>query len=97
MPKISLQDLAHASWRTFSKKDGRKVAKPLVAFGGGNHLCPGRKFISYETQAFVAVLISMFDMRLVGDGDVEIDYASQGVGVSHPIRDVKVELRPLDR
>lgn len=88
--------------RTFSKKDGRKVAKPLVAFGGGNHLCPGRKFISYETQAFVAALISMFDMRLVGDGDVDtnrpqIDYSSQGVGVSHPNRDVKVELRPLER
>ena len=83
--------------RTFIKKDGRRVAKPLVAFGGGNHLCPGRKFISYETQAFVAVLISMFDMRLVGSNFAAIDYASQGVGVSHPDRDIKIELRPLNR
>jgi len=80
---------------TFAKKGGRRVVKPLVAFGGGAHLCPGRRFISYETQAFVAVLISMFDMRLAGDGNnaPSIDYASQGVGVSHPNRDIQVELR----
>lgn len=80
---------------TFGKKGGRRVAKPLVAFGGGAHLCPGRRFISCETQAFVAILISMFDMRLViGDGSPpSIDFASQGVGVSHPDRDIQMELR----
>jgi hypothetical protein len=86
--------------RTFCKKDGRRVAKPLVAFGGGAHLCPGRRFISYETQAFVAVLITMFDMRLVREhGDIapSIDYSTQGVGVSHPNRDIKVEFRHLNR
>ena len=80
---------------TFGKKGGRRVAKPLVAFGGGAHLCPGRRFISCETQAFVAILISMFDMRLViGDGSPpSIDFASQGGGVSHPDRDIQMELR----
>jgi len=78
--------------RKFSK-DERTVVEPVRPFGGGAHLCPGRKFIAYETRAFVGVLLTKFDMRLAGGAFPLIDYSSQGVGVSHPSTDVTVEIR----
>mmetsp|Transcript_57866 Transcript_57866/g.62523 ORF Transcript_57866/g.62523 Transcript_57866/m.62523 type:complete len:575 (-) Transcript_57866:91-1815(-) len=85
-------------------KNGKRVLEPVRAFGGGSHLCPGRKFIAFEIQAFVALLITKFDMKLVGSmegGGIlddnnnrpEIDYSMQGVGISHPNKDVVVEIR----
>jgi len=52
----------------------------------------------------VALLITKFDMKLVGSTEgggtldnnnnrPEIDYAMQGVGVSHPKKDVAIEIR----
>ena len=63
-------------------------------FGGGTRLCPGRKFIRYEVQAFVALLMSEFDMRIVKDSPrPNINYSMQGVGISHPDTSVMVEIR----
>ena len=76
-------------------KNGKRIAEPVRVFGGGVHLCPGRRFISYETRAFLAVLLTRFDMRLVDDkeGPPLIKYDMQGVGVSHPDRDPRLEIR----
>jgi len=80
-------------------KNGKQVAEPLRAFGGGGHLCPGRKFILYETLVFCAVLLTQFDMKLSAEETateqqaVGIDYSMQGVGISHPNRDPAMEIR----
>mmetsp|Transcript_29679 Transcript_29679/g.39629 ORF Transcript_29679/g.39629 Transcript_29679/m.39629 type:complete len:519 (+) Transcript_29679:97-1653(+) len=77
-------------------KNGKLISEPTRFFGGGAHLCPGRKFISYEMQALVAVLLIRFDMKLVASSDEsppQIDYSSQGVGVSHPDRDPTIMVR----
>ncbi|CAB9522261.1 25-hydroxycholesterol 7-alpha-hydroxylase (Fragment) [Seminavis robusta] len=67
---------------------------PVVAFGGGEHLCPGRKFISYEARLLLALLMLNFDMRLAeGETIPGIDLTNIGVGVCHPEREVKVEIK----
>lgn len=79
----------------FKCQSGSKVNYfPVVAFGGGEHLCPGRKFISYEARLYLALLMLHFDMRLAkGDSIPDIDLTNQGVGVSHPEREIMVEIR----
>ena len=65
----------------------------IRSFGGGTRLCPGRKFIRYEVHAFVALLMSKFDMRIVKDSPrPNINYSMQGVGISHPDTSVMVEI-----
>eukprot|EP00797_Seminavis_robusta_P027230 Sro508_g156750.2 (322) ;mRNA; r:27653-28618 len=67
---------------------------PVVAFGGGEHYCAGRKFIAYEARLYLAMLMLNFDMRLAeGETIPGIDRSNIGVGVCHPDREVKVEIR----
>ncbi|KAL7548595.1 hypothetical protein ACHAWF_011923 [Thalassiosira exigua] len=66
-------------------KNGKRITEPIRPFGGGARLCPGRKFIRYEVQAFLALLLSSFDLRLVdNEKDPGINYSMQAVGISHP-------------
>jgi len=69
-------------------KNGKKVNTRY--WGGGAHLCPGRKFINYETQAFVACLMTQYDMDLVDEEgrSLSFDKNSNGVGVGKPDRNV---------
>ena len=73
----------------------KNTDKDIRPFGGGSRLCPGRKFIRYEIQAFISMLMVNFDMRIVdGESKPDINYAMQGVGVSQPDREVMIEIRP---
>lgn len=79
----------------FSYKSGKTLTHdPVIAFGGGEHLCPGRKFISYEARLFLAQLLQNFDMKMA-DGETRpgIDLTMMGIGVTHPDKDPKVEIR----
>ena len=72
----------------------KNTEKDIRPFGGGSRLCPGRKFIRYEVQAFISLLMVNFDMRIVeGESKPDINYAMQGVGVSQPDRKVMIEIR----
>ncbi|KAF5000057.1 hypothetical protein FGRMN_2068 [Fusarium graminum] len=44
-------------------KDDKKRRPSMLAFGGGKHLCPGRKFAISEMLAFVGVLALSFDVE----------------------------------
>lgn len=81
--------------KEYTFNSGAKVnGFPVVAFGGGEHLCPGRKFISYEVRLFSAMLMHHYDMQLApGESIPGIDLANQGIGVSHPDRKVKTLIR----
>jgi cytochrome P450 len=47
-----------------TSKKGTKLSSHLRPFGGGVHLCPGRKFIGYEARAILAMILLKYDMRL---------------------------------
>jgi len=70
-------------------KNGKLLINQLRPFGGGAHLCPGRKFIGYETRAFLAMMLLRLDMKL--DDDMKkkpgIQLHRQGFSVAHPDHD----------
>ena len=78
---------------TPKKYKGRPLSSYLRVFGGGGHLCSGRLFITYETQALLAMMLTQFDLRLVDDKEVVVDYSRQGIGVPPPTRDPLLEYR----
>lgn len=80
---------------TAKAKNGKSLhSSHSRPFGGGIHLRPDRKFISYEARAMVAMMLLQFDMRLPnGETIPDIDISKQGLNVSHPERDVKMEIR----
>ena len=75
-------------------KQGTKLSNHLRPFGGGAHMCPGRKFIGYEARALLAMLLFKYEMR-VRPGEIRpgIDFSRQGMSVSVPERDVEFEVR----
>lgn len=85
-------DMESKSWTYAS---GKKLThSPVMSFGGGSHLCPGRKFISYEVRLLLAMMLQNFDLRIPnGETRPGINLAMQGIGISQPDRDPKVEIR----
>lgn len=71
-------------------QDGTRVPEPVRQFGGGQHVCPGRKFVSYEAKAFVARLLTLYDMELLSRENPGIAEEKQGIGVDFPKGDVRV-------
>lgn len=68
----------------------------LKPFGGGAHACPGRSFITRETEAFVAMILLQLDVRLPDEEKGQplgIVRQRQGASVAHPDRDPIVEIR----
>jgi cytochrome P450 len=75
-------------------KKGILLTTHLRVFGGGSHMCPGRKLIGYEARALLAMMFQNFDMQWQkGEKRPEIDFAKQGVGMARPNCDPIVELR----
>ena len=66
---------------------------PIVPFGGGSHLCPGRKFIGYESRLLAALLMLHIDMKLCDTKIPDVEATQQGIGVSQPIFDPAVRVR----
>jgi hypothetical protein len=58
-------------------------------------VCPGRKFIGYDTRALLAItLLLKYAMRLMtGETRPKIDLTRQGTTVNVPDRDPKIEIR----
>ena len=57
-------------------------------------MCPGRKFISYEARAMLAMILLQYDMHLApGETRPGIDLTRQGMSVGVPVRDVRIEIR----
>ena len=61
-------------------------------FGGGVHLCPGRKFVTYEVKALVACLLQEYNVELLDTKTPSIDCTKQGLSVSRPKTDVAVKI-----
>lgn len=75
-------------------KQGTRLSTHLRPFGGGVHMCPGRKFIGYEARALLAMLLLKYEMRIrPGETRPGIDFSRQGLSVSVPERDVEIEIK----
>ena len=75
-------------------KNGKLLNTQLRPFGGGAHLCPGRKFISYELRSLLAEMILRFDMKLTEpDRRPGIQLKRQGFSVANPDFDPKLMVR----
>ena len=77
-------------WRNWDAKSPN--ADKFIAFGGGRYQCPGRWFALMEIQVFVAVLVSCFEMELLG-GVMPRPSPEHVVGVPHPNKPCFVKIR----
>ncbi|KAM5314338.1 cytochrome P450 7B1 [Glossophaga mutica] len=72
---------------TFFKR-GKKLKYYLLPFGLGTSKCPGRFFAVNEIKQFLVVLLTYFDLEIIDDKPVQLDYGHFLFGVSYPASDV---------
>jgi cytochrome P450 len=79
-------------------------ATSYFPFGGGANMCPGRQLAKYEVILSVAVIVSKFDIDLVGwtntdgspsDRPARGDLSYCGAGAMPPDRDMKIRWRRI--
>lgn len=75
------------------EKRGKRLAVPLMPFGGGASLCPGRMLAAAEIKQFVAALLRDHDVTLLDAALPAPDRRRAGLGVLPPLGDVRVRLR----
>lgn len=74
-------------------KNGKRVHFPLIPFGGGKSMCPGRFFAMNEFKITVATLLAWFDIELLSDEVPDFDWARTGFGTYPPVGDVPFRFR----
>ncbi|KAI1825086.1 cytochrome P450 [Xylaria intraflava] len=82
-----------ASSPTFSTKG---LEGSWIPYGGGPRQCPGRHFAKRQILLTIALMVSLFDCEILGDGkDVQGDFTLNGFGggVSHPAGKVPMRIR----
>ncbi|MFO0626924.1 MAG: cytochrome P450 [Polyangiales bacterium] len=75
-------------------KRGRRLATPLMPYGGGVSLCPGRHIANTEIQQFVAAVLTRFDLVAAEPAVPPPERTRAGLGVLPPRGDLRVYLRP---
>ena len=76
-------------------KQGKRVPIPLMPFGAGVSMCPGRFFALNEIKLFVALILTQLDLELV-DPEAELpgfDHSRVGLGIYPPATGLDVKLR----
>lgn len=81
---------------TFTK-GGRRLATPLMPFGGGVSLCPGRHLANTEIRQFVFAVLARFDLEASHAAVPPADHTRAGLGVLPPRGDFTVRLRRAPR
>ncbi len=74
-------------------KGGRRLATPLMPYGGGVSLCPGRHLANTEIRQFVFAVLARFDLEATGAAVPPADHTRAGLGVLPPRGDFTVRLR----
>ncbi|MFO0602275.1 MAG: cytochrome P450 [Polyangiales bacterium] len=74
-------------------KGGRRLATPLMPYGGGVSLCPGRHLANAEIRQFVFAVLARFDLEATRDAVPPADHSRAGLGVLPPRGDFPVRLR----
>ncbi|PRP93189.1 Lanosterol 14-alpha demethylase [Enhygromyxa salina] len=74
-------------------KGGERVPMPLMPFGAGVSMCPGRFFAINEVKLLVALMLSRFELELAAPGPLPgFDLSRAGLGIYPPSHDVVVRL-----
>jgi cholesterol 7alpha-monooxygenase len=73
-------------------KRGEQVRFALMPFGAGRSMCPGRFFALAEIQLLVAMMLSRFEIELLGTWP-DIDRSRVGLGIFPPKTELRVRLR----
>jgi len=85
--------LADDGPRQFTKR-GKRVPIPLMPYGGGVSMCPGRFFANNEVLQFVGLALTCLDIELTGPGPLPShDKRRAGLGVPPPTREVPCRIR----
>lgn len=84
--------LADGGPKQFFKR-GKRVPIPLMPYGGGVSMCPGRFLANNEVMQFVALALTELDLELLGPALPPFDNARAGLGVLPPKGDVRCRLR----
>ncbi len=74
-------------------KRGQRVPLPLMPFGAGVSMCPGRFFAMNEIKLFVASAVSNWNLELLDEPVPEFEYSRAGLGIYPPAHDVSVRIR----
>jgi cytochrome P450 len=78
---------------TFSTKE---MEGSWIPYGGGPRQCPGRHFAKRQILLTTALMVTLFDCEIVGEGmDVQEDLSlnSFGSGISKPAIEIPVKFR----
>ncbi|KAL9620892.1 MAG: hypothetical protein Q9160_004675 [Pyrenula sp. 1 TL-2023] len=70
-----------------------------IPYGGGPRQCPGRHFAKRQILLTTALMVSLFDCEILGEGrNVKEDFTLKGFGsgISHPAAKVPTKLRRRD-
>ncbi|XP_072508428.1 5-beta-cholestane-3-alpha,7-alpha-diol 12-alpha-hydroxylase-like [Notamacropus eugenii] len=76
-------------------KQGRRIKSPMLPWGAGPSICPGRFFALNEMKLFVFLMVAQYDIELV-DQEVKIPSINLkrfGTGAMQPIHDVQFRYR----
>lgn len=73
-------------------KNGKRVTIPLMPYGGGISMCPGRFLANNEVMQFVAMALSLFEFGDVGELP-KLDQSRAGLGILPPVSDLDVTVR----
>jgi len=87
--KRFLQPGSRAGMSEKEREMDREQKRAYIPFGGGKHLCPGRKFAFAEILGTLATLLLGFDVRGVDGGLIrvpEMRRAKIGEGIAKPGR-----------
>ncbi|XP_032152098.1 cytochrome P450 7B1 isoform X2 [Sapajus apella] len=72
---------------TFFKR-GKKLKCYLMPFGTGTTKCPGRFFAIMEIKQLLVILLTYFDLEIIDDKPIGIDYRRMLFGIQYPDSDV---------
>lgn len=84
--------LADGAPRQFYKR-GKRVPIPLMPYGGGVSMCPGRFLANSEVAQFVALALTELDLELLSAELPPFEQTRAGLGVLPPRGDVACRVR----
>ncbi|XP_008055411.2 25-hydroxycholesterol 7-alpha-hydroxylase [Carlito syrichta] len=77
---------------TFFKR-GKKLKCYLMPFGAGTSKCPGRFWAVLEIKQLLVVLLTYFDLEIIDDRSVGVNYSRLLFGIQYPDSDVLFRYR----
>lgn len=82
--------------RQFSK-GGQRVPIPLMPYGGGVSMCPGRFLANNEVMLFAGLALTRLDIELLEPSLPPLDKTRAGLGVLSPTRELRCRIRRRPR